>query len=74
MTDSDASLILEYMRRFEKTLADMRADMHDMREEMRAINRRVSRLGEGLALINRRADRLDCRIARIEKRLDLVES
>lgn len=73
MTDDNASLILEYMRKFERTLADMRADMHDMRDELQAMNRRISHLEEGQALINQRLDRLDARVTRIEKRLDLVE-
>lgn len=73
MTDETANLILEYMRRFERTMGDMRADLHDMREELQGVNRRLSNLEEGQALINRRLDRLDERVTRIEKRLDLVE-
>lgn len=73
MTDENANLILEYMRKFERNLGDMRADMHDMRDELLAMNRRISHLEEGQALINQRLDRLDAPITRIEKRLDLVE-
>ena len=73
MTDDTANLILENMRRFEKTLAEMRADQFDMREELQGINRRLSHLEEGQALINQRLDRLDERVTRIEKRLELVE-
>ena len=47
MTDETANVILEYMRKFERTLADMRADMHDMREDLHGINRRLSNLEEG---------------------------
>jgi hypothetical protein len=61
------------MRRFERTMADMRADLHDVREEIQGVNRRLSHLDEGRALMNRRLDRLDERATRIEKRVDLVE-
>jgi hypothetical protein len=47
VTDETANLILEYMRRFERSLADMRADLHDMREELQGVNRRLSNLEEG---------------------------
>ena len=73
MVDETANLILEYMRRFEKTLGDMRADLSDVREGQQEINRRLSHLEEGQAITNRRLDRLDERVTRIEKRLDLVE-
>ena len=73
MTDETGNLILEYMRRFEKTLADMRTDLYDMREAQQETNRRLSHLEEGQAIMNRRLDRLDERVTRIEKRLDLVE-
>ena len=52
MTDETANLILEYMRRFERTMGDMRADLHDMREELQGVNRRLSNLEEGQALMN----------------------
>lgn len=73
MTDDNASLILEYMRKFERTLADLRADIHDIGDELQAMNRRIPHLEEGQALIKQRLDRLDARVTRIEKRLDLVE-
>ena len=73
MVDETASLILEYMRRFEKTLGDMRTDLHDLRDGQQEINRRLSHLEEGQAITNRRLDRLDERVTRIGKRLDLVE-
>lgn len=73
MTDETANLILEYMRKFERALAEMRHDLHDMREELQSVNRRLSNLEAGQALMNRRVDRLDEPVTRIEKRLDLVE-
>ena len=73
MVDETANLILEYMRRFEKTLGDMRVDLADVREGQQEINRRLSPLEEGQAITNRRLDRLDERVTRIEKRLDLVK-
>ena len=73
MTDGTANLILEYMRRFERSLSDVFADMHGMREDLQGLNRRLSNLAEGQSLTNRRLDRLDERVTRIEKCLDLVE-
>ena len=73
MVDETANLILEHMRRFEKTLGEMRADLADLREGQQEANRRLSHLEEGQAITNRRLDRLDERIPRIEKRFDLVE-
>ena len=73
MVDETANLILEYMRRFEKILGDMRVDLADVREGQQEINRRLSHLEEGQAITNRRLDRLDERVTRIEKRLDLVK-
>ncbi|MEL6518358.1 MAG: hypothetical protein AAFQ39_11610 [Pseudomonadota bacterium] len=43
MTDSDANLIVEYMRRLRKTLAVMCADMLDLRETIPAVDRRLAR-------------------------------
>lgn len=73
MVEDTANPILEYMRRFEKTLGAMRADLSDLREGQQEINRPLSHLKEGQAIMNRRLDRLDERVTRIEKRLDLVE-
>jgi hypothetical protein len=46
MTDETANLSLEYMRKFERALADMRHALHDMREELHSSNRRLSNLEE----------------------------
>ena len=73
MTDEAANLILEHMRKFERALDEMRHDLHDMREELQGVIRRLSNLEEGQALINHRLDRLDEPVTRIERRLDLVE-
>ncbi|MEO0691687.1 MAG: hypothetical protein AAFY90_02300 [Pseudomonadota bacterium] len=43
MADSASSPILQYMRRFEKTLADTCADMMDMRETIAAVDRRIEK-------------------------------
>jgi hypothetical protein len=73
MTDETSSQILEYMCKFERTLAEMRADRFDMRKKLRAISRRLSHFEEGHTLIDHRLDRLEAHATRIEKRLDLVE-
>jgi len=66
MTEVTTNLLLEYMRKFERILADMRADRHDMREDLQGANRRPSNLEEGQAFINQRLDRLDARVRRVE--------
>jgi archaellum component FlaC len=73
VSDPVANLILEGLRKVERTLGEMRADMSGMREGMREIDRRLSQLEAGQAITNRRLDRLDERVTRIENRLDLVE-
>ena len=73
MTDESANLILEYMRKFEKTLADMRAGLYDMRETLQEVNRRLSHLEEGQAILSRCMDRLEERVTRIGNRLNQVE-
>jgi hypothetical protein len=52
VTDETANPILEYMRRFERSLGDMRAGLHDMREELQGVNRRL----EGVTRIEKRLD------------------
>jgi hypothetical protein len=42
MTDETGNLVLEYMHRFERSLGDMRTDLHDTREELQGVNRRLS--------------------------------
>ena len=73
LSDDTASLILEYMRRFDGRLDRMEISLSDLRDDVQAINRRMSHMEEGLALVNQRLDRIDARVTRIEKRLDLVE-
>lgn len=73
MSDDRGDLILEYMRRFERTLGEMRADLHYLRQDVSDFGRRVTNVEEQLVRVNRRLDRMDERIARIGCRLDLVE-
>ena len=65
-------LILEYMRRFERELAAMRADLFDMREELQGINRRLSRMVEAQLDANCCLERLDERVSRIVRRLETL--
>ena len=73
MTDDRADLILDCMRRFERTPGEMRADLHYLRQDVIDFGRRVTNVEEQLVRVNRRLDRMDERIERIERRLDLVE-
>lgn len=66
MTDDIGNLLLEDMRKFDRTLADMRDGIRDL-------GKPVTNAEEQLSILNRRMDRFDDHLSRIEKRLDLVE-
>ena len=67
MTGEVENLILEHLRRFDRRLETMSADLHD-------IKIRMSGVEQGLALVNKPIDRVEERLARIERRLDLVDT
>ena len=66
MTEDTPSLILEYLRRFDRRLENIELDM-------REVKGRLSSLDKAMWLTNRPLDRIEDRVERIEKRLDLVE-
>lgn len=67
MTGDVENLILEHLRRFDRRLETMAADLHDIKVRMSAVE-------QGIALVNNRIDRVEERLSRIEHRLDLVET
>jgi hypothetical protein len=67
MTGDVENLILEHLRRFDRRLETMAADLHDIKIRMSAVE-------QGIALVNNRIDRVEERLSRIERRLELVET
>ena len=61
------NILLEYMRRFDRKLDGIAADLRDLKV-------RVTSLDTGLAGVNSRIDRLEIRLDRIEKRLELTDA
>jgi len=67
MTAEVENLILEHLRRFDRRLDTMAADLHDIKVRMSGVE-------QGLALVNNRIDRVEEPLSRIERRLDLVDT
>ena len=74
MTGDVENLILEHLRRFDRRLDTMVADLQDVKIRMTSIEQNLSLVNQGLALVNHRIDRVEERLGRIERRLDLVDS
>src|SRR4029078_6484800 len=74
MTAEVENLFLYHMRRFDRRLDTIAADMQDIKIRMTAVEQNLSLVNQGLALVNHRIERVEERLARIERRLDLVES
>ncbi len=72
MTDDTTTLILGYMRRFERTLADTRAEVRDLRAELCAATERLALLETGLDTAEGRMAGMGDRLARLERRLELA--
>jgi uncharacterized protein Yka (UPF0111/DUF47 family) len=65
MTDETANLILGCMRKFERSLDEVRHHIRDLGKRVTAHQR--------LAGVNRWLDRTEERVDRIERRLDLMK-
>jgi len=74
MTGDVENLILEHLRRFDRRLETMAADLQDVKVRTTAIEQSLSLVNQGIALVNHRIDRVEERLSRIERRLDLVDS
>jgi archaellum component FlaC len=66
MADEPESVLLEYMRPFDRKL-------NDLIDDLREVKIRMTGVEEGLAGVNRRLDRVEARIERIERRLELTD-
>ena len=67
MAEQIDSILLEYMRRFDRKLNDLTDDVRELKVRMTGVV-------EGLAGVNRRIDRLADRLTRIERRLELSDA
>lgn len=73
-------LTLEYLRRLDGKLDDVRADLDEVRASLRSledrqlgVERSIGLVREDMARRDRRADALASRVKRIEQRLELSE-
>jgi hypothetical protein len=66
MADGPESVLLEYMRRFDRKLNDLIDDVRELKIRMTGVE-------EGLAGVNRRLDRMEGRFERVERRLELTD-
>ena len=73
MSDSP-NIVLEYLRRMDRRLDSLQADVADIKTRLTNIERHAALLHEDFAGQSVRLDRLDNRVERIERRLDLSET
>ena len=73
-------LTMEYFRRLDAKLDDVRADLDEVRSAIRSledrqlgVERSIGLVREDMARRDRRGDVLATRVKRIERRLDLAE-
>jgi hypothetical protein len=74
-------LTLEYLRRFDAKLDDVRADLDELRAATRGledrqlgVQRAIGLVREDMARREHRSDALAGRVERIERRLDLADA
>jgi hypothetical protein len=73
MAEIDASLVYEVLKKIQTDMADMKADIGELKMRATATDEHLSGLFISTTGINNRMDRLDARLDRIERRLDLTE-
>ncbi|MGH6987683.1 MAG: hypothetical protein ACRED9_12715 [Caulobacteraceae bacterium] len=74
MADEPESLVLEYLRRFDRRLADFEMKIDRVHDDVRDLKIRMTSVEENLVGVQRRLDRLEDRVERIERRLGLVDA
>lgn len=74
MAEIDASLVYEILKKIQTDMADMKADIGELKMRATASDEHLSGLFISTTGINNRMDRLDGRLDRIERRLDLTEA
>ncbi len=72
MTEQVESLILELLRAMRADIAQMKEDIRDIKLRVGALESHVANLLSDVLRQNARIDALDGRIGRIEHRLELV--
>jgi hypothetical protein len=73
MTDEQANVMLEHLRRIRDDIGLMKEDLHDVKTRVSALEVHAGQTTILLGNLNQRMDRSDERLGRIERRLDLVE-
>lgn len=74
MAKEPENIVLEYLCRFDRRLADFDTKLDRLHDDVRDLKIRMTLVEENLAGVQRRLDRLEERVERIERRLDLVDS
>ena len=74
MTEQTESLILEILKRMQGDMADMKADVSDIKLRVTATEEHLATMMMSIAGLNSRLDKLDGRVLRIERRLELTEA
>ena len=74
MTEQTESLILEILKRMQGDMADIKADVSDIKLRVTATEEHLATMMMSIAGLNSRMDKLDGRVLRIERRLELTEA
>lgn len=74
MTDDTENLLLEILKRMQIDMAELKADMSDIKLRVTAAEDHLATVVMSIAGISHRLDRLADRVGRIDTRLDLSES
>ena len=74
MADEPDSLVLEYLRRFDRRMSEFDLKLDRIHDDVRDLKIRMTSVEENLVGVQRRLDRIEDRIDRIERRLGLVDS
>ena len=74
MTEKTENLILEILKRLQGDMADIKADVSDIKLRVTATEEHLATMMMSIAGLNARLDKLDGRVLRIERRLDLTEA
>jgi hypothetical protein len=74
VAEIDASLVYEILKKIQTDMADMKADIGELKMRATAADEHLSGLFISVTGMNSRMDRMDGRLDRIERRLDLTEA
>ena len=74
MSAESENLMLEHLRHIRGELSIMKADLHDLKMRVGAVETHVATLSMSMAQLNTLMDRFDERLARVEWRLGLIDA